>query len=324
MFLRLTKKQMPSTKAPRRGSMQFWHRRRAKKPIARVRSWANSNEAKPLGFAGYKVGMASVIYTDNRPTSMTKGETIVTPVTIIECPAIKVASIIFYKNKKILTSVMAEKIDKELAKKITTPKQVKKKVDDIKDFDDIRLLVYTQPKLTGIGKKKPEIFEVGIGGKPEEKLNYAKEVLGKEISIEQVFKEGQQVDIHAVTTGKGFQGAVKRFGVAILRRKSEKKKRGPATLGDWKHKNLWRVAYPGQMGYHNRFEHNKQIFKLGKDPKEVNPKSGFERYGLVKGNYILVKGSVGGPRKRTIIFTEALRPNTKLHSEMPEMKVILK
>lgn len=304
--------------------MQFWHRRRAKKPIARVRAWANNKESKLLGFAGYKVGMATVIATDNGPNSMTKGQEIAIPVTILECPSLKIASIIFYKNKNILSSVMSQKLDKELSKKISLPKKVNKKIEDMKDFDDIELLVYTQPKLTTIGKKKPEMFQIAIGGSVEEKLAFAKENLGKEINVQDVFNDGQTTDIHAITTGKGYQGPVKRHGVAILRRKTEKTKRGVGSLGDWIHKSLWKVAHAGQMGFHQRIEHNKQIIKIGDNPEEINSKSGFKRYGIIKNNFILVKGSIAGPVKRTIIFTQSIRPNKKIHTQAPDISEIIR
>ena len=53
------------------------------------------------------------------------------------------------------------------------------------DFDEITVVVHTNPDLTGIGKKKPEIFEVGLGGSKENKFNYVKEnlkILAQEIS----------------------------------------------------------------------------------------------------------------------------------------------
>ena len=121
---------------------------------------------------------------------------------------------------KVVSDVLAENLDKELERKITIPKNKKKKIEDVKDFDDLSLVVYTQPKNTGIGKKKPELFEMAIGGKKEEKLNYAKGILGKEIKVEDIFKEGSQIDIHAITKGKGIQGPVKRFGIGLKSHKS--------------------------------------------------------------------------------------------------------
>ena len=47
-------------------------------------------------------------------------------------------------------------------------------------------------------------------------------------------KDGDQLDFHCVTKGKGYQGPVKRFGIQIRARKAEKTKRGPGSLGSWK------------------------------------------------------------------------------------------
>ena len=320
---------MPNIRKPRKGSLQFWPRRRAKREYARVRSWAKLKEAKPLGFAGYKVGMTHVMVNDSRKTSLTKGEDISFPVTIIECPPIKTASIRFYKKYtnglKVVSEVFADKVDKELGRKIIIPKKINKKPEDVKDFDFVRILAYTQPKLIGI-KKKPEIFEIGLGGGKEEQLKYAKEILGKEININDVFAEGQQLDIHAVTTGKGFQGAVKRFGIGLKSHKSEKSRRTPGSLGPWKGQGhvMWRVAHAGRMGFHLRTEYNKQLMKIGAKPEDVNQKGGFLRYGVIKNPYILVKGSVIGPTKRIVRFNHAIRQNKKIPPEpvvMPYLSV---
>ena len=56
---------MPKTRNPRHGSMQYWPRKRAKRSFPRIRSWGASKENKPLGFAGYKVGMTHVMIVDN-------------------------------------------------------------------------------------------------------------------------------------------------------------------------------------------------------------------------------------------------------------------
>jgi len=318
---------MPNIRKPRKGSLQFWPRKRAKRGYARVRSWAKIKEAKPLGFAGYKVGMTHAMINDNRKTSLTKGTEIFCPVTIIECPPIKTASLRFYKNtingSKLVSEVFADKVDKELGRKITIPKKINKKIEDIKDFDEIRLMVYTQPKLAGI-KKKPEVFEVGLGGNKEEQLKFAKENLGKEININDVFTEGQQVDVHAITKGKGFQGAVKRFGIGLKSHKSEKSRRTPGSLGPWKGQGhvMWKVAQAGKMGYHLRTEYNKWLIKIGNKPEEVNLKGGFLRYGIVKNPYILVKGSMSGPVKRLIRFNRAIRQSKKIPSEAPAISYL--
>ena len=307
---------------PRHGSMQFWPRVKAKRAHARIRNW-NSTADGLLGFAGYKVGMTHVIVTDNKATTKTKGEDIAWPVTIIECPPIKIASIRFYKKTmkglNPVSQILAENLDKELARKIALPKKKEKKEEGAQEYDDITLIVYTQPKLTGIGKKKPELFEIGIGGKKEDKLNYAKEKLGKEIKIDEIFKEGEQMDAHAVTKGKGFQGPVKRFGITLRSHKSEKSVRNPGSLGGWKAQGhvMYRIAHAGQTGYHQRTEYNKLLLKIGDKPEEIQQKGGFLRYGEVKNQYILVKGSIAGAKKRLIKLSHALKPSKTTPKEAP-------
>lgn len=321
---------MPKAHHPRRGSMQFWPRKRARHSLVRVRSWAEENKPRPLGFIGYKVGMTHLHAVDNRPKSLTKGEKIFVPVTIVECPPVAVMGISFYKKSLFgvqkLTSVLAPKLDKSLAKKIQLPKKLKdaetaiKSIDGVKGFTDLRLLAYSNPRLTTIGTKKPKLLEIALGGSKEEKLNYAKEVLGKEIKVADVFKEGNVVDIHGITKGKGFQGTVKRFGVPIKQHKGEKTKRGIGNLGAWTPKRVdFRVPQPGKMGYHLRTEYNKQIIKIDKESKEITPKSGFKNYGLIKNDYLLLKSSIVGPKRRAVVLTEAIRVNDKIPKEAPEV-----
>lgn len=312
---------MPTKRSPRCGSLQFWPRKRSRRQYARIRHWPYSDDIKPLGFAGYKVGMAHVSFTDNRPNSLTKGEDIIWPVTIIECPPLKVASLVLYKKftngLRAVSQILAEKMDKDLNRKIPLPKR--SKITDIKpeDFDDVKLLVFTQPKLTGIGKKKPELFELALGGKKEDKLKFGQERLGKELYLKDVLGEGSLLDIRGITKGKGLQGPVKRFNVAIRNHKSEKTKRGPGSLGGWGNNRSWTVSHAGQTGYHQRTEYNKWLLHIGDDPARINVNSGFRRYGVVKNPYILLKGSVMGPAKRLITLTQAVRPNLKIPKEVP-------
>lgn len=318
---------MPNIRKPRKGSLQFWPRKRAKRHYGRVKSWASIKDAKPLGFAGYKVGMTHALINDNKKTTLTKGEDIFCPITVIECPPLKTASIRFYKKKLngscVVSEVLAPKLDKELGRKISLPKNIKKKIENIKDYDHIRLIVYTQPKLVGL-KKKPDIFEIAVGGSKEEALKFAQEKLGKEISIEEVMSEGQQIDIHAITKGKGFQGPVKRFGIGLKARKSEKTRRNPGSLGGWCGQGhfMWRIAHAGQTGYQLRTEYNKWLIKIGDKPEDINMKGGFIKYGVVKNPYVLIKGSVSGASKRLIRFTYPIRQSNKIPKEAPTISYI--
>ncbi|MEM4244812.1 MAG: 50S ribosomal protein L3 [Candidatus Nanoarchaeia archaeon] len=306
---------MPDINAPRRGSLQYWPRKRARRGYARIKSKPKIKETKLLGFAGYKVGMTHVLIEDTRPTSLTKNENVMWPVTVIECPPLKTHSIRFYQQTtdglKLVSEIFSKNVTKDLLRKV---RPSKKETKEPENFDEIRLVVYTQPRMTGIGQKKPQLFEIGIGGSDKkQQLEYAKQLLGKEIKINDIFKTGQFVDVHTITKGKGFQGAVKRFGVRILQHKAEKKKRGIASLGSWKPKRVdFRVAQPGKMGFHQRTEYNKLLLKIGHETKEINPEGGFKKYGQVKNDYLLIKGSVGGPQKRLVIMTEAVRPKSGL------------
>ncbi|MEA3378573.1 MAG: 50S ribosomal protein L3 [Nanoarchaeota archaeon] len=307
---------------PHRGSMQFWPRKRAKRSYARVSSWKHSGELKLMGFPGYKAGMTHILIKDNNPKSKSD---IVVPVTVVECPPLKVYSIRFYKNSedgmKINGELFAKKYNKELSRKIKPSKK-----DGIipEDFDDIKIVVYTQPRLTGLEKKKPEIMEVGIGGKDlNEKLDFAKKLFDSDIQVSDVLKEGNLVDIHSVTKGKGFQGAIKRFGVKRLQHKSEKKIRGIGNLGSWTPKKVqYTVAQPGKMGYHQRTEFNKLNIKMGVKPEEINPNGGFLHYGFIKNNYVLIKGSIPGNVKRLIVLADAIRTPAKFKPKLAEIKYL--
>lgn len=305
---------MPRIHSPRHGSMQFWPRVRAKRQLARVRSWSNAKDL--LGFIGYKAGMTHVIAIDTKKTSPSKGEEIFVPVTVVECPPMKIAGIRIYSKKYLTKQPFKDllfKLDKHLSRKIRIPKKTHdlSTIDslDTKNIVDIRLIVYTQPYLAGVDKKKPDLMEIAIGGTLEEKIRYVKEHYDKEISLNQVFKEGDFVDVHAVTKGKGYQGSIKRFGVALKPHKTEKGIRRVGTLGAWSGQGhtLYRVPHPGQMGYHLRTEYNKQIFKISNNVNEINPKGAFIKYGNVKSTYILLAGSIPGVRKRAIVITKPLR-----------------
>ncbi len=191
-------------------------------------------------------------------------------------------------------------------------KASKKNNEVPENYDYLRLVVYSQPKLTCLGKKKPDMIEVNVGGSKEEALAKAQELLDKEIRITDFIKENALVDVHGVTKGQGFSGVVKKFGVKTLQHKAEKTKRGIGTMGAWTTKKVqYTVAQPGKFGYHLRTEYNKKCLKISDNPEEINPKGGFVRVGEVKNDYLLIEGSVVGSRKRPITLTLPVRPRKK-------------
>lgn len=308
---------MPRRSQPRRGSLQFYPRVRAKKILPRV-SWSSLKREgiSLMGFIGYKVGMKSAFVRDNTAHSYTKGKRIAIPVTIIECPTMKIFSVRFYKNDKVSKEVLNNDIDKELKRKLKLPKQAdaKKKIEEIeknKDFGDVRVVVYSQVKKTGI-KKTPDISEIGISGNLNEKLDFIKNNLKKEISVKNVFKEGV-VDIRGVTKGKGFQGPTKRFGLSLRAHKSEKGVRGPGSLGPWHPARVsFRAPMAGQMGFFTRIVYNNKIIAVeGINGKDINPKQGFKKFGKIRTDYVIVYGSIQGPSKRQLLITYPLRASKK-------------
>lgn len=299
---------MPIRKSPRKGSLQFWPRKRASKFLPSV-NWNAIDSGKNLkGFICYKAGMKSACVKDNTPDSMTKGKKIIIPTTILECPPMKIFSVRFYKNGKIAREFLAPHLDKELKKRVKIPKKEIRESKFDEDCEDIRLICYSIVKNTGI-KKKPDLVEIGLVGNINEKINFVKENLGKEISILDVFEKDQLVDLRGLTKGKGFSGPVKRFGITLKSHKSEKGRRRPGSLGPWHPARVtFRVPQAGQLGMFTRVIYNNKIIDLGKSEGKFK---NIKNYGDIKTDYVFVKGSIQGPAKRHLMITAPLRETKK-------------
>jgi len=304
---------------PRRGSLAFSPRKRAKSETPRISSWPTSDEPRLLGFAGYKAGMTHVMMIDDMPNSPTAGMTVSVPVTIIETPPLRVVAVRGYEDTtyglKAAGEVWASELDDDLKRVIRIPASSGQEVSVLeeKPLSDVRLIVATQPSLvSGVPKKKPELMEMGVGGMDvSSKLEYAASVLGSSISITDVFSEGELVDTIAVTKGKGTQGPVKRWGVQMQKSKHSRtgKLRHVGTLGPWHpHYVRWTVPQLGQTGYHQRTEYNKRIIRIGERGEEITPAGGIPHYGVVRNSYVLLQGSVPGPRKRLVRMRAPIRP----------------
>jgi len=311
--------------APRRGSLAYLPRGRAKSQTARIRFWPHV-EAGPtlLGFMGYKAGMTHVFMVEDRAGSPNFGKEVMYPATVIDAPPLTICAVRAYTQTpyglKTLTEAWMKEPPKDINRLTTQPKNpdpqngFKKMEENLDKITEFRLLAATQPKLAGVPKKTPELIEIKVdGAQIKEQFEYVKSQLGKNLSVTNIFKEGQYIDIVAVSKGKGFQGPVKRLGVKIRDRKSRKTQRGIATLGPWSPSRvLYTIARAGQMGYHQRTEYNKRILKIGTNGADVTPKGGFIRYGPVKGAYVIVSGSIPGPTKRQIRLRYPTRPPRRL------------
>lgn len=314
---------MATIHRPRRGSLAFSPRKRAKSQVPRTRYWAaGEDKARMDGFAGYKAGMTHLIMIDDKPNSLTEGMEISVPVTILETPPLGIAALRVYEKynggMRAAGEAWSEKLDPYLARSITVPKNKRGgSLDEIgariEDMEELRLIAYTNPKLlTGVPKKNPDLMEIQVnGGSLQEQFDVARGLLGSQVPISSVFGVGSIIDVSAITTGKGVQGPVKRWGINLQKRKHSRggKRRHIGNLGPWHpHHVRWTVPLLGQMGYHQRTEYNKRILAIGSDGGEITPDGGFPGYGIVRGEYAIVSGSVPGPSKRLIRIRNAVRP----------------
>lgn len=243
--------------------------------------------------------------------------------TIIDCPPIVVCGVRAYIHTpyglRCKHEIWSKNLKEDLSRNFPMPSDTKteeklaKLSADLTNVDTIRVVAHTQPRLAGVSSKKPVVMEVEVGGGSiSEQIKYAKTLLGKEIRIRDIFKEGGLVDVIAVSKGKGFQGPVKRWNVKVLQKKSRKTVRGVGTLGPISpHSVMYTVPRAGQTGYHHRVEFNKRILKLGDRGEEITARGGINRYGVVKGDYVLFQGSVPGETRRLIKLRFPIRGSPK-------------
>ena len=311
---------------PRRGSMAFSPRKRANRPFGHVKSWptTDASEVRVQGFAGWKAGMTHILARDMNPRSTSAGQETRIPVTVVECPKMRILGVRGYemtpygKQAKGEVWADAEKIAEafsELFKRLPARKEhdAEKHMTHLKQSDlcEVRLIVATQPNnLSSVPTKIPDVMEMGLtGGTADDQLDWASERLGGEYSFTDAFEEGALTDIIAVTKGYGWQGVIKRFGGKLQSHKNSKKRRQHGNMGAFGDGYVRKtIRQGGQTGYHQRTEYNKRVLRVANpDDHAITPAGGFLHYGEVKSEYILVKGSVPGPAKRLIRFRDATR-----------------
>ena len=240
----------------------------------------------------------------NIQTTNAKGKIVTMPVTVLDAPSLLVCGLRFYDSHRVIGEKWIEKLPKNLEKKVGKQGITKNQPESI----NITLIVATQPEKSGMKKKKPEVFEIALGGDDvKKKLEYAKSMLGKELSAKDIFKPGEFIDVSAVTKGYGYTGPVKRFGIRIQTRKDQQMHRHVGSRGGVTPRHVdWRVPSAGQYGFFSRTETSKKIITID-EGKNVNPKKGFQGYGIIPETFILIQGSVPGPRKRLIRLRASIK-----------------
>ena len=131
-----------------------------------------------------------------------------------------------------------------------------------------------------------------------------------------VFEMNEMVDVIGVTKGKGYEGVTTRWGTTRLPRKTHRGLRKVACVGAWHPSRLhFTVPRAGQNGYHHRTMINKKIYRLGAagDAKSasITPMGGFPHYGVVNNDWVMLKGSVIGTRKRVLTLRKSLINHTR-------------
>ncbi|KAJ3343159.1 60S ribosomal protein L3 [Gonapodya sp. JEL0774] len=233
----------------------------------------------------------------------------------------------FYKNwyrskKKAFT---------KYAKKWTEDggKPIEQELERIKKYANVvRVLAHTQvrTKKVAIGQKKAHLMEIQLnGGSISDKVSWAQSHFEKEVPISSVFEENEMIDAIAITKGHGFEGVTHRWGTKKLPRKTHKGLRKVACIGAWHPSRVtYTVPRAGQNGYHHRTEMNKKVFRIGKaddvrnastefdlTEKTITPLGGFPHYGIVKNDWVMIKGSCPGIKKRVITLRKSLLVHTK-------------
>ncbi|CAI4217328.1 unnamed protein product [Parascedosporium putredinis] len=238
---------------------------------------------------GYKAGMTTIVRDVDRPGAKSHKKEVVEAVTIVDTPPM----IVLERIKKYCTVV--------------------------------RVLAHTQLRLTPIKQKKAHLMEIQVnGGSIADKVEFGHKLFEKPVSIDSVFEHNEMIDVIAVTKGHGYHGVTSRWGTKRLPRKTHKGLRKVACIGPWHPAHVqWTVARSGQKGYHHRTSVNHKVYRIGKGDednnasteldhtaKKITPLGGFVRYGEVKNDFVMLKGSIPGVKKRIMTLRKSMFVHT--------------
>ncbi len=308
--------------SPRRGSLAYSPRIRAKSMEARIRAWPkiNSDEPRILAHCGFKAGCVQIVSIDDRDKVPNAGKQLVTLGTVLVTPPVLILGVRGYSKdhygKHAEFDVYAEDIPKSFAKEISLKNKQENALENaekgLKKIVEIFAIIAVSPRAAGLEQKKPYVFEALVsGGDVQKQFTHVKELLGKEIKIDQIFETGATVDVAAITKGHGWQGVLKRWNVKKKQHKSRKTVREVGSLGPISPQSvMYTVPRAGQMGFHQRTEYDKRIMIMGNtndDQIKINPDGGYKHFGLVKGDFIVLKGSVPGTYRRLIKLRTQIR-----------------
>lgn len=336
--------------APRHGNLGFLPKKRTKRHAGRIRSFPrdNSSEAPHLtAFRGYKAGMTHVVRGVDRPGALMHKKEVVDAVTVIETPPMVVVGVVGYvetpNGLRTLTTVFAEHLSDEFKRRVYKNwynskkkaytkyaakyqkdggKDIEHELERIKKFCTIvRVIAHTQVSKLNLRLKKAHIMEIQVnGGDASAKVDFAKGLFEKEVSVDSIFGQDELLDVIGVTKGKGYEGVTTRWGVSRLPRKTHRGLRKVACIGSWHPARVsTTVPRAGQNGYFHRTELNKKVYRIGKagdeascqtdtdlTKKSITPMGGFVHYGEIRNDWIMLKGAVVGVKKRPLVLRKSL------------------
>merc|ERR1712036_14006 len=313
---------------PRHGSLAFLPRKRAARHRGKVKSFPKDDKKKPphlTAALGYKAGMTTIVRDLDRPGAKLHKKEIVEAVTIVDTPPMIAVGLVGYietpRGLRSLTTVWAEHLSDELKRRF-----YKNWYKSMKKYcTTIRVLAHSQVSKTPLSQKKAHLMEVQInGGSIADKVDFGHGLFEKPVEIGSIFEQDEMIDCIAITKGHGYQGVTSRWGTKKLPRKTHKGLRKVACIGAWHPSHVqWTVARAGQMGYHHRTSVNHKVYRIGKgtdegnastdfdvSKKQITPMGGFVRYGEVKNDFVLLKGSVPGVKKRVMTLRKSMFTHT--------------
>lgn len=323
--------------APRRGSIAFRPRARAQSLEARVRTWPRieSDKISLAGFAGFKAGCIHVLSIDDREKTPNFGKHLLNMATVIVTPPLKIIGIRGYRTdlygQHTVFDIFSKDSPKELSRKFHaqySEEMVSKAENSLNNISGIMAIAAIDPSSAGLSQKKPFVYEIPVTAKDAKSaFEFLKSNLGKEVKVSDVFQVGQNLDVLGITRGKGIEGPITRFGVKRKQHKSRKSVRAVGTLGPISPAVvMYTVARQGQRGFHQRTEYNKRILLLSNTEKEgstlITPPGGFKHFGVVSGDYLVVRGSIPGVPKRLVKLRHPIRNVPKKILEPKILEVI--
>ncbi len=298
---------------------------------ARIRNWPETNSEQPklLGYAGFKVGCIQIVSIDDREKTPNHGKQLVSLGTVVATPPISIIGIRGYRDDNDGAHAMFDVYSSDMPKEVSRLFTVKPKEGGLEQAEkmlgrvsELFAVVAVFPNTAGLEQKKPYVFEVAVkGGDTKKQFEFLKNLFGKQVKVEEVFEIGTTVDVASITKGKGIEGPITRWGVKKKQHKSRKSVRALGSLGPISPASImYTVPRAGQRGFHQRVEYNKRIMIMSNTDKnefKINPSGGFKHYGLVNGDFVVLKGSVPGTYRRLVklraqirdIPTKVLKPN---------------